>query len=258
MSLSQMQSALALIVRYPAALAGEELDAFLAQFDLSPAERRSLLQLAANRELGKFGAGIKDMRWEIITVRMPLVRKSVSDEVLYDIFSEGFDPVSAGVPNRELPHAYLSFLEEDEQARALIDRCAKPYVWDFIAFEKAQVQIARDRWSGVPAPAPSSPLATREIYPCEFRFDLPSYLIALEAARAGEPVSEPAPGDTPALLVPSDEAPGYRLFVLDAATSAFLKAALAGETARLPESYSALVEAGICKPLVWERDVARA
>lgn len=248
MSLPEMQTALAMIVRYPSAFQGDELTPLLAQFDLTDKEKLSLAALAGNRELGKFGFGLKDMRWSMIVARMPLLQKAVANEVLFELFTDVFDPDSANIPNQELALAFLTFLEENETAREKL-KAAPPYVWDFLAFEKVQVQIEQDRWQGLPEISEASPLLTRAIYPRAFSYDIPGYLMALEEAIAtGAGAPEPVESPTCALLLGTEMLPGYRLFVLEQDTFDFLNLVLQDEIpSTLPTSYADLVDAGLCK-----------
>ena len=90
MSLPEMQTALAMIVRYPSAYQGDALAPLLAHFELTDTEKTSLAQLAGNRELGKFGFGLQDMRWSMIVARLPLLQKAVASEVLFELFRASF------------------------------------------------------------------------------------------------------------------------------------------------------------------------
>src|SRR4051812_18404124 len=129
-----MQSALAMVVRYSDSFDAESVESFLADFDLTPTERESVKQLAVNRELGKFGRGLQDMRWSMITVRMPLTLGCVDENTLFELFNDGFDPISYELPNYALPYEFLRFLETDEKARAIVAKSEKPWVGDFLAF----------------------------------------------------------------------------------------------------------------------------
>lgn len=239
MSLAQMQTALARIVRYPT----EDLGALFGQFTLSDSEKAAIRELASNRELGKFGLGIQEMRWEIASARFPLLRKAVPDESLTELFAD-FEPLADRVSNRDVAWEFLRFLEVDEEARATVNRLAKPYVWDFIAFEKAQLEILRDEWYGTDPLTEGSPLASRAVYLLDLAHDLPEYLSALQNGIEAEPTER----QSLALLIGADVDPGYRLFELDGETFTFLRQALGGiENLELPASHGALVEAGVCR-----------
>jgi hypothetical protein len=248
MSLAQMQSALAVIVRYPTSFAGEALSDLLSQYDLSAGEIEALRELAENRELGKFGLGIQEMRSEIVSLRLPLLKRVVPEETLLAIFSEEFEPLATEVANRDLVLEFLTFLQEDEQARSLLEGFHKPYVWDFIAFEKAQLEISRDDWYGLDSPQAGSPLATKALYLLDLFHDLPGFLSALQSQERIELEPEPATRRTFVLLVRAKNDLGYRLFELEPETFFFLKGALAGRCdLSLPSSYSDLVGAGLCR-----------
>lgn len=245
MSLIEMQTALAMIVKYPGGFVGEDLEALLDEYDLTDSERRALGELAGNRELGKFGFGIQDMRWELLSNRLPLVQKAVSSELLFEIFVDSFDPQAADIQNIDLVLAFIEFLQTDASAGERLRAAAADWLWDALEFEKMQLEIERDRWNGLEEPENDSRLLTHAFYLRELAFDLPTYI---ESLSRGEPQLAPARQHTYVLLIGTETLPGYRLFALDTNTYSFLKESLEGKRpAALPDAYPQLVAVGLCR-----------
>ncbi|MEZ4296395.1 MAG: hypothetical protein R3B70_15595 [Polyangiaceae bacterium] len=254
MSHSQVQAALALLIRLPEHHRGAELDAFVARFALDPEEERTVRALAADPRVVKYGRSMAGVRGEVLRSQLRLSLRFLSPEVLDCLHRGLFEPDAVDVRFGDLSTRFLEFLITDPRARRVLSREAPPFLTDILRLEREQMrfrqELSVERW---PAP-PGSRLVHTAFRIVSLDYDIPRLMEALSApvGDEGEEGEEPellvVARRVTVLLVPHPSLPASRMFDIDAETVAFLRTEASGRRAsRVPDTAPVLVEMGLLR-----------
>lgn len=250
MSLSQLQKAVALLIRLPEHHRGEQLEGFLEKFTLDDAERTQVRALAADPGVTKFGRSMSGVRGETLQEHLRLSRAFLAPDVL-DALRMLFEPEAVHVRFGELAPRFLDFILTDARARQMLAETAPPFIFDVLTLEREQMRFRRELSPERCPPPSGTRLAHAAFRLVTLEHDVPRLLDARsDDPSRGAPDAADARRRVVLLLVASPDRPGCRMFEIDAATEQFLAAQARGETEiAAPESLSDLVAIGLCRPL---------
>ena len=258
MSAVEFQKALALLIRLPEDNRGSNVNQFLSDFDLSEKENEQLVKLAADYNLQKFGRIMRGSRWDGLKRQMKIIHHFINERVLEDLCLKVFEPHAAQHTVRYYPVEFTKFLMTDEKARGIVAKNGPAFIFDMIKYEHAQLQFRRQVFDST-CPLPGDTLLNHRCFRIvHLGYDIPQLLRKLSTFNANNAQDVVADKRDIHLLMLGDlEIPKFKTFELDHTTATFLERLLslyeAGQPLpadlELPESYSDLVEAELCKPI---------
>ncbi len=254
MSAEQVQAALVRLVRYPAFHRGEEVDAFVAQYELDAREALQVRALASSFYVRKFGLAERRVRFRTSVRDPPPVTVGVLGEAAAErLFAERFEPAHPVLGVAEIGGAFVRwFLGAFSALRAESE--LPPWLADVVRYEFAAFttfgELLQRTWC---VPDGSVLRADAPFTIAALSYDVDAYVE--EASDLPEGVlPERSPPLRPTLMLfariprgrPDGERYGCRC-VVDESVRAFLEAQRDGrlDVAR-PASYATLVKLGLC------------
>ncbi len=253
MSLAQVQSALAMLIRLPERNRNEEVESFLKSYELDAHEERQVRKLALDPNVTKFGRSMEGVRMETITNALGISGKLIRIEVLEYIHRNLFGPKATQIVLWGLPPAFLDFLLSDAEAGKIVRDTAPPYIFDVLSFERDQLKFLRNDLTIENSPSPVGSLLAHHAFICvKLNYDIPDLLLnAGTQDEAKIKAYTPKERTLTLLMIPKAEGKGCRYFEVDESIAEFLQGQRTGASSApgIPESYADLVNLGLCRPL---------
>lgn len=252
MSLQQMQSAMAMLIRLPMHNRGEDLDGFLNQYNLEPKEISQLRILAQDPRLVKYARAMEGVREEAIVSAMRFATIFIPVDAFEYVQRNYFAPAATKIAFGEIPPRFLEFILENAEARQFLEKASPPFLFDLVRFDSERIRFRYElRPESCHAPE-GSLLAHTAFRVLKFDYDVAGFMQSV-AAQTPEEIAKRAPERRPVtlLLLPKSEDRGCRYFEIDETVEKFLEWQKSSPSMsyELPESYDQLVKMGLCRPL---------
>ncbi len=235
MSLIGFQSAAAAIIRCPRQTYNWKPEQFLKDFDLSSDERKIIMKLSQHDELNKYGTEQAHGRWEVCMRHCDRVPEYVPDRVLKNIWFQLFEPknlYASSDLNGYFANSiqFMDFLLTDKDARKRLRRSSPDFIFDMIAFEKAELELARPLTQD-PALHPKSKLSHPHFRIVDLSFDIPALIENPDVEDSAEFERKHT-----LVFIRSEDKYAPRIFEINASMRSFLLDQYAGGSAHVPSS----------------------
>lgn len=249
MSLLQLQTATATLVRFPEQGCEELWENFVSQYQLSTDEQLMLHHIAQNAQVIKYGKKLRYFRFSDTVESLPSMETLLGTQLFEELWFDYFEPNAGGVAAEDLTHDFLSFLYNDSQARALIKKEGSEYAEDFLNFLYHETSLEEHNHSWRTKPLPEGSLLSHgAVCPLQLSCDVPRYLKKMENQKLD--LKSIKRKKIFYVLALKKEESWPSLFAIDKDVYQFLCDQLQnpGDEPQLPAVYPNLVEAGICRP----------
>lgn len=249
MSLSQLQTAAARLVRFPEEGRDSSWNGFVPQFDLTVRERLMLHHVAHNMQVLKYGKKLRYFRFSDTIESLPNLEVILGTALFEKLWFDYFEPQAGEAATEELTVKFLAFLRTDCHAQALLAKEAPPYAKDFIHFLYYENSFEQqgDSWRQRKLPT-GTLLAHGAVCPLQMEYDVPQLMQKI-ADEAFDPQGV-ARKTVYYVLALKDGALSPSLFSVDHEVYRFLSSQLTDPHKSIghPMVYNNLVKAGICIP----------
>lgn len=249
MSLSQLQTAAARLVRFPEEGRDQAWQSFADQFDLTQKERFMLHHVAHNMQVVKYGRKLRYFRFSDTIESLPNLEIVLGQEFFEKLWYEYFEPRSGNIPTEELTVEFLAFLRNDPHAKAILAEESPDYAEDFIHFLYCESSLEQhgETWRQRKLPT-GTLLAHGAVCPMRLEYDVPQMI-----KKIADDIFDPKDIKRKTVyyvFALKDDALSPSLFSIDKEVYQFFSNQLANpeKSTRLPVVFGDLVKAGICLP----------
>ncbi len=254
MSLSQMQRAIALLIRLPDHNRGDGLNAFIQEFDLTLSEYRQVKALSRDTNVRKYGHSMWSVRFDQIRKPLVLSRNYIHAELLEKISRYYFEPEATEVSSNSVVLAFLEFIRSNSKVREMILKESPPFAIDLLKFDLALGHFRFRRYKE-PVFLPAGALVRhRAFLVIEFEYDIAAFKSRIgKELKGGSSIRDlswvPDRRNNVLLFLKKDNEFDCRIFEVDMETKIFLDAQLKDpiEASPLPDSLATFVDMGFCK-----------
>jgi hypothetical protein len=255
MSLIGLQSAITTLIRLPRENRGD-LEAQIKNFALNSVELEAVRVLAEDHELNKYGNELAGQRWDKIFGKIIRLFTFVSREWVESIWFERFEPqathIEGDIVGRDtFTLAFIDFLTSDPTTRQELSDQGLPYIFDLLAYLRAECYVRRYLDDLMPLPH-GSLVQHRAFQVVHLTNDIPNLIErALEEEDTGLSKLEPEQR-TMTVLMLKDKEQEFRMFEIEPAVAAFLEGEVnpsaVGTLTLSAEFLDHLADLGLCRP----------